>query len=207
MNIYALHSLFTLHALPMPTVQQKIIHAAQQRFADYGPSKTTMSEIAKDCDMSVGNLYRHFEHKHALLTACLQQHLEEKLAAGLAASTECDDAWEALRAFLHTRLRLGHDHISETRHGLDMLVAIESGHRDVLLAYEEKVIAALADILAQGVAQHLLACSDVQQTAYDVHQACLRYNIPITLQHHPLDVLSHDLDRLLHLLYQGLQAR
>ena len=35
----------------------RILEAASDRFLHYGYGKTTMSEIAKDCNMSTGNLY------------------------------------------------------------------------------------------------------------------------------------------------------
>ena len=42
---------------------QKIIAAAKRRFTHYGYTKTTMAELAVDCDMSPGNLYRYFAGK------------------------------------------------------------------------------------------------------------------------------------------------
>ena len=44
-------------------IRQDILEAAEARFKLYGYNKTTMSEIAKDCDMSAANLYRFFQNK------------------------------------------------------------------------------------------------------------------------------------------------
>ncbi|MDQ6950946.1 MAG: TetR/AcrR family transcriptional regulator [Mariprofundales bacterium] len=183
-----------------------ILNAARKRFSDYGPCKTTMAEIAKDCDMSVGNLYRHFENKSAMMIACLEQQLQEKLDAGITVTVH-HDGLDALRAFLQTRLKIGHAQFADTRHLFDLFIAIESRHRDLLLAYEEKVIVAIANILQKGVQQGQFSCGDTMQTAYDIHQATLRYNNPINLQNNSLERLSIDLDRLLDLLYSGLQSR
>jgi len=43
--------------------RDRILEAAMARIKHYGYSKTTMSEIAKDCDMSAGNIYRFFKSK------------------------------------------------------------------------------------------------------------------------------------------------
>jgi len=188
------------------TTDTIILSAARRRFADYGPCKTTMAEIATDCGMSVGNLYRHFTNKHAMMIACLEQQLEEKLAAGITASSH-HDGLDALRAFLQTRLSIAHGQFAGTRHLFDLLRAIESHHRDVLLNYEEKVIAAIAEIIQQGVLLQQFQCPNAEQTAYDLHQATLRYNNPVALQNNPLDQLTADLDRLLDLLYVGLRSR
>lgn len=45
------------------STRDRILHAAKERFLHYGYGKTTMAEIAADCQMSPGNLYRFFESK------------------------------------------------------------------------------------------------------------------------------------------------
>ena len=45
------------------TVRGNILEAAKKRFVHYGYAKTTMAEIAADCNMSPGNLYRYFPGK------------------------------------------------------------------------------------------------------------------------------------------------
>src|ERR1700744_5463133 len=45
------------------TVRDQIVEAAKKRFSHFGYGKTTMAEIATDCDMSPGNLYRFFPGK------------------------------------------------------------------------------------------------------------------------------------------------
>ncbi|MEN0078859.1 MAG: helix-turn-helix domain-containing protein, partial [Pseudomonadota bacterium] len=43
--------------------RERILEAAVERILHYGYAKTTMSEIARDCDMSAGNIYRFFASK------------------------------------------------------------------------------------------------------------------------------------------------
>lgn len=191
----------------MPNTMDTILQAALQRFADYGASKTTMADIAHDCGMSVGNLYRHFDNKEAIMVACLTLQLQKKLDAGTDAINNQPNALDALRAFLQARLQLGHQQFATSRHLFDLMAVIDARHHDVLLAYESKVIDAIASLLAQGVEQGLIQCHDAKQTAYDIHQATLRYNNPITLQNHPLKQLQSELDRLLDLLSVGLCPR
>jgi len=178
--------------------------AAERRFADYGYSKTTMAEIAADCDMSVGNLYRHFKNKEAIAVGSIQRLLETKLAAGIQAAQGKDDARDALEAFLLARLRLGHAHYAGTRPLYDMMQLVNTRYRDLLLQYEDKVIDALAGIVQRGVEQGCFHVCDARQTAYDIHQATLRYNNPINLKNNLLPALEADLARLLALLFRGV---
>jgi len=188
----------------MGSVQDTIMDVAERRFADYGYSKTTMAEIAADCDMSVGNLYRHFKNKEAIAMGNVRRLLDNKLAAGDRAAQGKDDACEALAAFLLARLRLGHAHYAGTRHLFDMMQLVNTRHRDMLMEYEGRVIDALAGIIERGVAQGRFHVCDARQTAYDIHQATLRYNSPINLKHNDLPTLEADLSRLLALLFRGL---
>ena len=48
---------------PTETISDTILAAAMRRFEQFGYSKTTMAEIAADCDMSAANIYRYFENK------------------------------------------------------------------------------------------------------------------------------------------------
>ena len=45
------------------TTREKIIVAARERFSHYGYPKTTIAELAEDCAMSPGNIYRFFKGK------------------------------------------------------------------------------------------------------------------------------------------------
>jgi len=188
-------------------VQKQILDAADRRFADYSYNKTTMAEIASDCDMSVGNLYRHFKNKEAIAVATMQRKLQAKLEAGIGAAESQKDALNGLSAFLLTRLRLGHAYFADTRHLFDMMALINSRHRDLLLAFEERVIEALTSIIERGIRQGRFHTDNPAQTAYDIHQATLRYNNPVNLKHNELGLLESDLQRLISLLHLGLAPR
>jgi len=185
--------------------QKIILQAARMRFADYGYNKTSMSEIAADADMSVGNVYRHFKNKEALLLACLEHSMQSKLDAGIQAAERCDNAIDAIETFFLARLRIGHAQFTSTRHLYDLMEIVHLRHQDVLLNYETKIIQALANILSYGVQQKTFKTMNTQQTAYDMHQAMMRYNYPVALKDNPLNLLEDDLKRLLQLIYQGIK--
>ena len=60
--------------------RERILEAAMARIKHYGYSKTTMSEIAKDCDMSAGNIYRFFKSKIDIAEAMANEAHEEMSA-------------------------------------------------------------------------------------------------------------------------------
>ena len=48
------------------------------RIKHYGYGKTTMAEIAADCDMSPGNIYRFFEAKIDIAEAMARKHYRRR---------------------------------------------------------------------------------------------------------------------------------
>ncbi|POY37797.1 hypothetical protein C3K47_04490 [Solitalea longa] len=55
--------------------QELIVDAALKRFAHFGPSKTTMNEIADDLRLSKALIYYYFPDKASLLNAVLEKIL------------------------------------------------------------------------------------------------------------------------------------
>lgn len=55
----------------------KIIHAALELFSDQGFEKTSIREIAKAADISLGLLYNYFESKEALLKAIVLEGIRD----------------------------------------------------------------------------------------------------------------------------------
>lgn len=185
-------------------IEDIIRKAAKKRFSDYGYGKTTMSEIAADVGMSVGNLYRHFENKEALLLTCLEHAIQSKLDAGIQAAEQCENAVEALEAFALARLRVGHAQFTDTRHLYDLMGIIHERHQDLLLSCENKAIHALTNIIERGIQEGVFTQRSAAQTAYDMYQAMMRYNHPVALKNNPLSLLEEDLKRLLQLFYHGM---
>ena len=60
-------------------IKHNILDKAFARFGHFGFGKTTMAEIAKDCEMSAGNLYRYFENKKEIGAGCAKRCMQQKL--------------------------------------------------------------------------------------------------------------------------------
>ena len=62
------------------TICEQIVQAAKKRFSHFGYAKTTMAEVATDCAMSPGNLYRFYPGKldiaEAIATEDYTKHLD-----------------------------------------------------------------------------------------------------------------------------------
>lgn len=86
-----------------------IIGAAQKRFAHYGLSKTTMTEIATDIGMGKASLYYYFPDKETLFEAVILketntflEEMQQMLDSGIEASSQLKK-YVKMRSLLFTK--------------------------------------------------------------------------------------------------------
>jgi AcrR family transcriptional regulator len=77
-----------------------ILNSVRGPFARKGFDGTSMQDLAAAAGMSVGNFYRYYPSKFALIGALVDRSAKE-LTAGLAPLRNAPDPLEALRGFLH----------------------------------------------------------------------------------------------------------
>jgi AcrR family transcriptional regulator len=59
--------------------RRRILDAARSLFMARGPTRTTVSEIAREAGVSPVTIYNHFDGKHGLLETVVREHLESSL--------------------------------------------------------------------------------------------------------------------------------
>jgi len=186
-------------------VRHQILEAAARRFTDYGYGKTTVAEIAGDCDMSSGNVYRYFDSKEAIAIAGVEDKLEEKLLTCEAATDAKNPAIEQLRQYLLTRLRFTHEFNCGGSHLHELVQLITERHRDLIDKSDNRVIGWLEKIVARGIERGEFRVQDARQAATSIAVATVVFSVPIFM-HEALEDMEAKLDGLLDLLYQGLKA-
>jgi AcrR family transcriptional regulator len=78
--------------------RERIIEAARTRFADQGLD-AQIDDIARDAEVGVGTVYRHFPTKDDLLAALATAHFEAVAALAREAIAE-PDAWKAFSDYM-----------------------------------------------------------------------------------------------------------
>jgi len=186
-------------------IRHHILEAAARRFADYGYGKTTVAEIAGDCDMSSGNVYRYFDSKEAIAIAGVEEKLEEKSAICEAATDAKAPAIEQIRQYMLTRLRFTHAFNCGGSHLHELVQLITERHRDMIDRYDERMKAWLVQIIERGIERGEFRPQDARQTATSISVATVVFCVSIFMQE-PLQSMEAKLNNLLDLLYQGLKA-
>jgi len=186
--------------------RNKIISAAGKRFAHYGYGKTTMAEIAKDCDMSVGNLYRFYKNKEAIAAAGAEACFLVKAESSEAANDRDQPAIEQLSAFLIARLRYMHRFVSETPHMHEMVELVSTKHKSLLQYYENRAIDYMAGIIESAQQRGEVRAGDPLDMARNLYRAMISFNMPLCM-FGALDEKEAQLRSLLEMFFRGLENR
>jgi AcrR family transcriptional regulator len=187
--------------------RDRILHAAIERIKHYGYGKTTMAEIAADCDMSPGNIYRFFEAKIDLAEAMARKHYAEEQAELAAIARKKDWAPDKrLREIFFKRLR---DSYCMFEDNAKILEVAEVLHRErPLFANEQLALERvfLSAVLEEGEKAGLFAPGDHVIHAEMMQAATMKFGVPQLFSQLTLPKLERELDGVLTLLLQGLYA-
>ncbi len=189
-------------------VHQQILEAANLRFQQYGFNKTTMAEIAKDCDMSAANLYRYFKNKMDIVAQLAQQCMaegEEKLR--LIIDDQQRSARVRLMEYALCQLQHHYDEF-EQRPKLNELVEIVCQQHQHLV--EKKIageITHLEQLIRQGVEQGEFQSQNIAEDAEALHSALTIVGTPFFVPMFPFSELERKAEHLVRLILQGLKKR
>ncbi len=106
--------------------REQILDAATDCFREYGFHGTSISNISKAANMSVGHIYHYFENKEAIIAAIVDRNLEREL--GVAADlSKADKPLEAMLALIERALE---EHLNPKCSALQLEVMAEATRND-----------------------------------------------------------------------------
>lgn len=188
--------------------RDRILMAAMNRIKHYGYGKTTMAEIAADCDMSPGNIYRFFEAKIDIAEAMARKHYAEEQAELAAIARKKDLAPDhRLREIFFKRLR---DSFCMFEENAKILEVAEVLHRErPLFANEQLALERvfLTALLEEGAATGLFSEGDHAFHAEMMQTATMKFSVPQLFSSLTLPKLERELDGVLSLILNGLYSR
>lgn len=187
---------------------KRILRAAGERFLHYGYAKTTMSEIAGDCNMSPANLYRYFPSKLDIAEAFVRvlrrdqiEHLKKAAAEpGLTPP-------ERLRRVLMTKFRLAYDRWHNNKKAFELTLEILNERPDFAAEWEAAENEVLAAVIAEGVAAGCFDARDPGRLARIFQDGVFRFTSSAIFHEGEFEVLSAELADLISLLLDGLAFR
>jgi AcrR family transcriptional regulator len=185
----------------------RIVAAARKRFQHFGYGKTSMAEIAGDCGMSPGNIYRFFPGKldiaEAIATDDYKTHLERltRLAAKPDRSVR-----EKLRDLLVEGLRRTYARLEKDPRALELARVIAAERPDFSDWMSECERKLMVDLMEEAERRGEFSVADKNFTAETIQSATLKFRAPQLWSQVSLARLERELDGVLTLLLEGLGA-
>lgn len=188
--------------------RDRILNAAINRIKHYGYSKATMAEIAADCDMSPGNIYRFFEAKIDIAEAMARKHYADMLAELAAVGRKKE--WPAdkrLRELLLKRMRLNYEMFEQNAKILEVAEVLSQERplfMNELIAQERVGLTAL---ISEGIERGLFgAVDDPEFSAEMLQAATIKFSLPQLFSHLTMPKLEREFHGVMDLLMNGLYA-
>jgi AcrR family transcriptional regulator len=188
--------------------RDRILAAAMNRIKHYGYNKTTMAEIAADCDMSPGNIYRFFEAKIDIAEAMARNHYAEESASMAAVGRRKD--WpvdKRLREMFLKHMRDNYQLFADNAKILEVAEVLTKERplfMNELIAQERVGITALIE---EGIESGLFADCPAEFTAEMIQSALVKFSMPQMISKLTLPKLEREFHGVMDLLLKGLYAR
>ena len=191
-------------------IKNQILCKSEERFSHYGFNKTTMAEIAKDCEMSAANLYRYFENKEEIGVYVAEQCMKEKehLFRDILQNTGLSAA-EMLEKITVEELRYLYNEIDKNHKILELVQFISENRIDIVDSHVQRKKALIAEIMANGNRSGEFNISDILTTADTFITATMRFwVVPLFfIFMEPLEKVEPKAINLVRDLINGLKKR
>ena len=188
--------------------RSRILAAASQRFTQFGYNKTTMAEIAQDCDMSAANLYRFFKNKldigANLACGCLDAKL--MLVKDIIDQTQRPAA-ERLHDVVLQILHYTHGQWTNDPRMNEMVNAICDARMDIVDSYRRNEHDLLVTLLEDGAQRDEFGITNVDDTANAISTAVTAFNMPLLMPLYSIEHFEARAKSVVRLLLTGLSKR
>lgn len=193
---------------PLDDTGRAILDAASRRFLHYGYGKTTMSEIAGDCNMSTGNLYRHFASKFDIAEAFVRRLRTDQVRRLREAISAPDlTAQDRLRVFFQTKLTLVHDRFHSRPKAYELSQEILRERPRFADEWERAEALVLCEILEGGEMTGDFAVCNRLRMARILQDAFFRFTSFAIFYEGDRATLASELDEVMDLILDGFAYR
>ena len=188
--------------------REQILAAASDRILKYGFNKTTMNEIAKDCNMSAANIYRFFKNKNDIAAALALEsfHEAETLLKALARESQKAPV-EKLKAFTIAQVRMNYEMFNEQPNCFEVVNYIMAEREDLIMPHADRITSFLAEILAEGNQAGIFDIDDIFTMADTFLKAVKMFLCPAFIHMYSLEEMEESAERVIDLLVRGLEKR
>jgi AcrR family transcriptional regulator len=204
---YSLYPSYLVSMSEADLIREKILVAARERFAHYGYPKTTIAELADDCAMSSGNIYRFFKGKIDIAVEIARREalsavevLESVLACPYRSSRQ------RLEEVIFADLRHTYHLLENQPKTVELAQVVVAERPQFQIESLRRERRLFQRILHEGAASGEFAIDSVPATTIALHGLTLKYRYPQVFTKQSLEELERELAHVLSLVMRGLMV-
>ena len=159
--------------------RDRILDAAEEALARFGPQKATVVDVARALGVSHGSVYRHFPSKVALRDAVTERwlsHIGEPLAKIVA---EKSSAGERLHRWFLKLIAIKRQRAKAEPELFATYQKILGESREVIRAHIDMLVGQLSTIIADGIQRGEFAKVDPDATGRAMFYSTVRFHAPV----------------------------
>lgn len=184
----------------------RILDAAEETLTRFGPTKTTVVDVARALGVSHGSVYRHFASKAALRDAVTERWLARVTDPLAKIVAEKGPAGERLRRWFDRLIATKRKKAKAEPELFATYQAILGESRDVIRDHVGTLIGQLSAIIADGISRGEFAKVDPDATGRALFYATVRFHAPVHAAEWNDPGLDTAFDDLWSLILRGLAA-
>ncbi len=190
------------------TTREQIIGAAEERFRHYGYPKTTIAEVACDCGMSPGNIYRFFKGKIDIAAEIARRQALTAIET-IEAVLECPhrSSRQRLEEIVFADLRYTFHLLENSAKVLELAQIVIRERPQFQVESFRRERRAFQRILREGQASGEFTIDNLAQTTVAIQAATLKYRYAQLFTNQTLEELEKELAGVLTLIMRGLIIR
>jgi AcrR family transcriptional regulator len=158
---------------------ERILQAAEGVLRRFGPAKATVVDVAHALGVSHGSVYRHFPSKAALRDAVTERWLARLSEPLAVVAAQAGPASERLRRWFELLIASKRSRALDDPQLFATYVTLAGEAREVVRAHVEILVAQLAQIIADGVAQGEFTPADPASAGRALFYATTRFHDPV----------------------------
>jgi AcrR family transcriptional regulator len=185
--------------------RESILKAAERLFRHYGPGKTTIGDIARECGIGVGSVYLEFRSKDAILSE-LAHYRHRRVLGAMREAARRGTAAERLSAALEARVVALLELADQGAHACDLFLCAKAAIRDSYAKFRGEELALIASLLEEGARGGEFAVEESASTAEILQRAYASFSPPWLYEQERQQVLRA-LRQMNELLLAGLLVR
>ena len=128
-------------------IQQGILTAACEVFAEQGYMRASIADLAQACRLSRGALYHYFQSKEAILFAILDGHVRRMIADVEAAIADNTATLDQFRGAIRAIVELNARSSNEQRLILNDLSFLSESEQTMIKSLERHIVDIVSDLL------------------------------------------------------------